>query len=270
MATGTTAQTGSAQEAGRPQPQTSVEAAGGPFIRHSQPGYAPIYNVTGSSFGGIVTQPTTFMAGDSKSGGSADEAILPLSDPEAMSRVGQSLLKSIVGSTREAPGFQFAPPATGERPGFSFGPSTPSPGAEFRSGTPTVGEALGFHSAEPSASEKPDMEALAARFSSLLSTPTLRAASAAMGPAPTEARSAAQQSSPDRRSAISNEKDSRSDPWGEGASGGGDTHHHYYNIKGMVSPDTLKKLTNQQNRMVKNRQLTLNASNSLRVTRRSQ
>src|ERR1035438_9371722 len=63
MATGTTAQTGSAQEAGRPQPQTSVEAAGGPFIRHSQPGYAPIYNVTGSSFGGIVTQPLVARPG---------------------------------------------------------------------------------------------------------------------------------------------------------------------------------------------------------------
>src|SRR5208282_258993 len=63
MATGTTAQMGSAQEAGRPQPQTTVESGGGPFIRHSQPGRAPIYNVTGSAFGGIVTQPLVARPG---------------------------------------------------------------------------------------------------------------------------------------------------------------------------------------------------------------
>ena len=63
MATGSTAQMGSAQEAGRPQPQTTVEASGGPFIRHSQPGYAPIYNVTGGAFGGILTQPLVARPG---------------------------------------------------------------------------------------------------------------------------------------------------------------------------------------------------------------
>jgi hypothetical protein len=56
MATGTTMQTAPAQEAGRPQPQTTVEASGGPFIRHSQPGRAPIYNITGGAMGGILTQ----------------------------------------------------------------------------------------------------------------------------------------------------------------------------------------------------------------------
>ena len=47
----------SGQEAGRPQPTTTVEAAGGPFIRHSQPGRAPQYVVSGSAFGSIITQP---------------------------------------------------------------------------------------------------------------------------------------------------------------------------------------------------------------------
>ena len=59
----TTNQQGSAQEAGRPQPQSTVEPAGGPFIRHSQPGRAPIYNVTGGAFGGIVTQPLVARPG---------------------------------------------------------------------------------------------------------------------------------------------------------------------------------------------------------------
>ena len=50
------------QEAGRPQPQTTMET-GGPFIRHSQPGRAPQYNVTGGAFGGVVTQPLVARPG---------------------------------------------------------------------------------------------------------------------------------------------------------------------------------------------------------------
>lgn len=42
---------------GRPQPQTTLEAPGGPFIRHSQPGRRQMYNITGQSFGGVITQP---------------------------------------------------------------------------------------------------------------------------------------------------------------------------------------------------------------------
>jgi hypothetical protein len=63
MATGQNMQTSPAQEAGRPQPQTTIEPSGGPFIRHSQPGYAPIYNVTGSAMGGILTQPLVARPG---------------------------------------------------------------------------------------------------------------------------------------------------------------------------------------------------------------
>lgn len=63
MSMSQTNQVGSAQEAGRPQPQTTVEANGGPFIRHSQRGRAPQYVVSGSSFGGIVTQPLVARPG---------------------------------------------------------------------------------------------------------------------------------------------------------------------------------------------------------------
>jgi len=55
-------QNATAQEAGRPQPQTTVEPAG-PFVRNSQAGRAPIYNVTGGSFGGTVTQPLVARPG---------------------------------------------------------------------------------------------------------------------------------------------------------------------------------------------------------------
>ena len=60
---GSTAQMSPGQEAGRPQPQTTVEASGGPFIRHTQPGFAPQYQVSGTSFGGIVTQPLVARPG---------------------------------------------------------------------------------------------------------------------------------------------------------------------------------------------------------------
>ena len=59
MATG---QNATAQEAGRPQPQTTVEGTG-PFIRNSQPGRAPIYNVTGGAFSGTLTQPLVARPG---------------------------------------------------------------------------------------------------------------------------------------------------------------------------------------------------------------
>lgn len=54
--------TSTAQEAGRPQPQTTVES-GGPFIRNSQAGRAPVYNVTGGTFGGTLTQPLVARPG---------------------------------------------------------------------------------------------------------------------------------------------------------------------------------------------------------------
>jgi hypothetical protein len=56
-------QQGTAQEAGRPQPQTTVESAGGPFIRHSQRGRAPQYVVSGTALNGIVTQPLVARPG---------------------------------------------------------------------------------------------------------------------------------------------------------------------------------------------------------------
>jgi len=56
----TTAQTATvnpATEAGRAQPQTTVEPPGGPFIRHTQEGRRSLYNASGIQFGGLVTQP---------------------------------------------------------------------------------------------------------------------------------------------------------------------------------------------------------------------
>lgn len=52
--------------AGLQQPQTTVEAPGGPFIRHTQPGRRPMYDVTGINFatsGGTVTQPLVAAPG---------------------------------------------------------------------------------------------------------------------------------------------------------------------------------------------------------------
>lgn len=57
MAGASTVQVAPAQEAGRPQPQTTIEPPGGPFIRHSQPGRRLIYDQTGTALGGQITTP---------------------------------------------------------------------------------------------------------------------------------------------------------------------------------------------------------------------
>jgi len=49
--------------AGRPQPQTTIEPPGGPFIRHSQPGRRPMYTSSGNAYGGVITQPLVSVPG---------------------------------------------------------------------------------------------------------------------------------------------------------------------------------------------------------------
>ena len=48
--------------AGRPQPQTSVEAAGGPFVRHTQEGRRSMYSAN-PLFGGVVASPMVASPG---------------------------------------------------------------------------------------------------------------------------------------------------------------------------------------------------------------
>ena len=45
------------------QPQTTVEPSGGPFIRHSEPGKARIYDLTSQAFGGLISQPLVAIPG---------------------------------------------------------------------------------------------------------------------------------------------------------------------------------------------------------------
>lgn len=52
-----------AQEAGRNQPQTTIQAPGGPFIRHAEPGRRLIYTRTGDTVGSTVTQPIPSVPG---------------------------------------------------------------------------------------------------------------------------------------------------------------------------------------------------------------
>jgi hypothetical protein len=49
--------------AGNAQPQTTVEPAGGPFIRHSQPGARTQFSVSGYAFGGVINQPLVAAPG---------------------------------------------------------------------------------------------------------------------------------------------------------------------------------------------------------------
>ncbi len=45
------------------QPQTTVEPAGGPFVRYSEPGKARIYDLPALAFGALVNQPLTAIPG---------------------------------------------------------------------------------------------------------------------------------------------------------------------------------------------------------------
>lgn len=45
------------------QPQTTTEPPGGPFVRHSEPGKARIYDLTGLAFGGLISQPLVAVPG---------------------------------------------------------------------------------------------------------------------------------------------------------------------------------------------------------------
>lgn len=49
--------------AGRPQPATTVEKAGGPFVRHTQPGNLPQYVQPNVPFGGLVQNPIVSRPG---------------------------------------------------------------------------------------------------------------------------------------------------------------------------------------------------------------
>src|SRR5260370_1731323 len=49
--------------AGRPQRQTTVEAPGGPFIRHTQEGRRLMYGLTGQAYGGVINQPMVASPG---------------------------------------------------------------------------------------------------------------------------------------------------------------------------------------------------------------
>jgi hypothetical protein len=59
---GATMQT-TGQAAGRPQPQTTLEPAGGPFIRYAQPGRRTQYTSSGNAFGATITQPLVAVPG---------------------------------------------------------------------------------------------------------------------------------------------------------------------------------------------------------------
>jgi hypothetical protein len=45
------------------QPQTTSQPAGGPFVRHSEPGKARVYDLTQIAFSGLVNQPLTAVPG---------------------------------------------------------------------------------------------------------------------------------------------------------------------------------------------------------------
>jgi hypothetical protein len=59
----TTSQVAPAQEAGLPQPQTTAEPPGGPFIRYANAGAKQQWALTNLAFGAVVTQPLVACPG---------------------------------------------------------------------------------------------------------------------------------------------------------------------------------------------------------------
>lgn len=76
------------QEAGRPQPQTTAQGPGGPFIRHAQAGRGFQYALTAQSFGFNIQQPLTAVPGYARAlrlrvaatGGSASATVAGAAD----------------------------------------------------------------------------------------------------------------------------------------------------------------------------------------------
>lgn len=83
-----TAQVAQGQEAGRPQPQTTVQGAGHPFITYAQAGIRLQYQSTGNALGGQVNQPLVAVPGYirkfrvrvNSTGGSATAAVTQTAD----------------------------------------------------------------------------------------------------------------------------------------------------------------------------------------------
>jgi hypothetical protein len=151
-------------------------------------------SVTKLAAGGIVSRPTMFMAGDSASGGSAAEAVIPLTDPAALARISNALLS--------APTLRAASAGMTSTANLAAA-SGASPTARFDDATITkLGERIGSH---------------------LDSSGTT-----------------------------------------------GDTTNIHVHVKGSIDHGTIAGLVQKINRKVGNRQLTLNATNSQRLTRRSQ
>jgi hypothetical protein len=243
-----------------PQPGQVTWGSGGGGGGSQQTG-----GVTKLAAGGVVSSPTMFMAGDSASGGSADEAILPLSDSNAMRKIVNAIMPVM---PQNAPGFGFATPA--QRPPLGFDLSQPSSSErpDIHSGNPNDGD---FERSEASLPrDMQGMEALRASFGGLLSTSTRRAAAGAQVQAAAAAAASMAVPAGFDQAAMEKFADRVGKQINPEGGSTGDTTHVHVAVKGMISPDNLKKVVKKINRAVQNRQTTLKASDSLRVTRRSQ
>lgn len=214
LASGSSGSGGGGVQAGPPQAGQgggNVQLGGGSGSQQNQ-------GITHLAGGGVVTHQ--IMVGDSESGGDAEEAVVPLENPNALDAISAALMPSLARA--------LAAPANQDR----AYPSIPN---------------------------------------SLLAPSTMSAASSAMVFPPSAGTPSAgpQESSSDMNDRMDKFADNLESRLSS-SSGNGDVHIHMPNLKGVVSPESIKKVFKQAGRMVQNRQLTINATNSLRVTRRSQ
>jgi hypothetical protein len=107
----------------------------------------PVVNTTHFAAGGIVTSPMQAIVGDGPGGGSADEAIIPLSDRQAMNRIADALMpelmkamgKSVYHDIEQVGGAPFFTPTThvaASNPTALLSPSTVAAAAPSTAAAP--------------------------------------------------------------------------------------------------------------------------------------
>jgi hypothetical protein len=235
-----------------PQP---VETTGGSSQTTQQPSGPTTVSVARLATGGLATEPTLVVIGDSKSGGKASEAILPLEDDNAMAAIAgamsSKLLTAMLGMDSD---FRFPRLAEG---GVVGGDGTILPLTDPLA----MGRIVDAMRAPGPADSAP-----------LLSPSTLAVAAAAH-PTPLRAPDSSPTAAGGGQSdaAIARLTDAINSGFqSEARAGaGGDTHAHFH--KGMViDKATAKQLVKELNRGVKRGTLHLKSSDTLRITRRSQ
>ena len=132
MSPAATTQVAPGQEAGRPQPQTTVMPAGHPFVSYAHHGWRLQYQSTGNAFGGQINNPLVAVPGYIKgfsircaaTGGSATAAITAAGDAPYNCFSNIQLYDAFGTPLIIAPGYEALSSSRSTRGSTSSGPRT--------------------------------------------------------------------------------------------------------------------------------------------------